>query len=68
MYSFLLFIVIFQKFSYLIMAELDLRCCTRAFSSCSEWGFFCCGAWALRLHGVQYLWYMGLVAPRHVRS
>ena len=34
------------------MAALGLRCCRRAFSSCSEWashcgGFSCCRAWAL---------------------
>ena len=25
-------------FIYLILAALSLRCCTRAFSSCGEWG------------------------------
>ena len=25
-------------FNYLFLAVLGLRCCTRAFSSCSEWG------------------------------
>ena len=48
-------------FIYLFMAELGLRCCVQAFSSCSEWGLLfvvacgflivvaslCCGAWAL---------------------
>ena len=27
-----------KKFIYLFMAPLGLRCCTRAFSSCGEWG------------------------------
>ena len=25
-------------FTYLFLAALGLRCCTRAFSSCGEWG------------------------------
>ena len=25
---------------YLFLAALGLRCCTRAFSSCGEWGLF----------------------------
>ena len=34
-----LFIYLFTYlFIYLFMAVLGLRCCTRAFSSCSEWG------------------------------
>ena len=28
----------FFKFIYLFLAALGLRCCTRAFSSCGEWG------------------------------
>ena len=27
-----------NKFIYLFLALLDLRCCARAFSSCGEWG------------------------------
>ena len=57
----------FYKFIYLFVfgcvgAALGLRCCTQAFSSCSEWGLLfvavhgllivvaslcCCGEWAL---------------------
>ena len=34
------------------MAALGLRCCTRAFSSCSERGVILgCGAWASRWGG-----------------
>ena len=53
------FFILFY-FVYLSLAALGLRCCTRAFSSCSEWGllfvavrgshcsgFSCCGARAL---------------------
>ena len=32
------FIYLLLKFIYLFMAALGLRCCVRAFSSCSEWG------------------------------
>ena len=28
----------FLNFIYLFMAVLSLRCCARAFSSCSKWG------------------------------
>ena len=28
----------FNKFIYLFLAALGLRCCVQAFSSCSEWG------------------------------
>ena len=35
----MVFIFIFlNKFIYLFLAALGLCCCTRAFSSCSEWG------------------------------
>ena len=27
-----------NKFIYLFLAALGLRCCTQAFSSCGEWG------------------------------
>ena len=30
--------IIFYKFNYLFLAALGLRCCVRAFSSCSEQG------------------------------
>ena len=30
--------IFFNKFIYLFLAALGLRCCTRAFSSCGEWG------------------------------
>ena len=52
-------IYLFIYLIYLFMAVLGLRCCTRAFSSCSEQGlhcgvhashfsgFSCCGARAL---------------------
>ena len=56
-----------------IYGLLGLHCCTRAFSSCGEWGrfsrcgaqashwcgFFCCGAQALRVW--LWLWSTGLV-------
>ena len=32
------FVLFFNKFIYLFLAVLGLRCCTRAFSSCSERG------------------------------
>ena len=35
---FIYFIIIFFKFIYLFLAALGLRCCLRAFSSCSERG------------------------------
>ena len=33
-----LFFLKFIYFTYLFLAALGLRCCTRAFSSCGEWG------------------------------
>ena len=37
--SFLInFIYLFIYFTYLFLAALGLRCCSRAFSSCCEWG------------------------------
>ena len=32
------FILFYFKFIYLFSAALGLCCCTRAFSSCDEWG------------------------------
>ena len=32
------FLFLKNKFMYLILAVLGLRCCAWAFSSCSEWG------------------------------
>ena len=60
-------------FMYLLLGGLGLCCCVRAFSSCGEQellsscgvrvshgsGFSCCGAWALGLCGLQYLWHEG---------
>ena len=61
-YLFLKFIYLLKnKFIYLFLAALGLRCCVRAFSSCGELGLLfvavhglliavaslCCGAWAL---------------------
>ena len=34
------------------MAELGLRCCARALSSCGEWGPLCCGARASHCGGL----------------
>ena len=34
----LLLFVKINKFIYLFLAPLGLRCCTWAFSSCGEWG------------------------------
>ena len=34
----LFFFFFFNKFIYLFLAALGLRCCTRAFSSCGEQG------------------------------
>ena len=31
----------FYLFIYLFLAVLGLCCCTRAFSSCGEWGLLC---------------------------
>ena len=55
------------------MAALGLCCCTRAFSSCGEWGLLFvvvhglliavasrCGAWALGAWA-QQLWHVGSV-------
>ena len=36
--SLMCFFFPFFKKIYLIMAVLGLRCCTQAFSRCSEWG------------------------------
>ena len=36
--NFFFFLNIFYLFIYLFLAALGLRCCVRAFSSCSEWG------------------------------
>ena len=36
--NFFFFFNIFYLFIYLFLAALGLRCCVRAFSSCSEWG------------------------------
>ena len=63
---FLIFFFLFEiSFIYLFLAALGLRCCTRAFSGCREWGqlsscsarashcsgFSCCGACALEHEG-----------------
>ena len=54
-------IFFFNKFIYLFLAVLGLRCCARAFSSCGKWvatlcrgaqashcgSFCCCETWAL---------------------
>ena len=32
------FLKLINLFIYLFLAALGLRCCTQAFSSCSEWG------------------------------
>ena len=47
-------LIYFLNFIYLFFAALGLRCCVRAFSSCSKRGYsllqcagFSCGAWAL---------------------
>ena len=37
-FSIIIFYCFFNKFIYLFMAALGLRCCPRAFSSCREWG------------------------------
>ena len=34
----LLLLFFFNKFIYLFLAALGLRCCARAFSSCGKWG------------------------------
>ena len=66
--------------NYIFMAALGLRCCMRAFSSCSVQashcsGVSCCRAQALGHAGfrscsvwAQQLWCMGLVALSHVGS
>ena len=59
-YQYFLAVFFLNKFIYLFMAALGLRCCTQAFSSCVAWGllfiavrgphccgFSCCGAWVL---------------------
>ena len=69
------FLKVFLKL-YSVLAVLGLCCCTRAFSSCSEQGLLSsCSAQASLVaeHGLlgawaQYLWHMGLAAPRHVES
>ena len=34
----MLFFFLINKFIYLFLAALGLRCCAQAFSSCGEWG------------------------------
>ena len=58
-------------FIFLDLAMLGLRCCMRAFSSCSEWGYswLQCSSFSLqwlllwtrgsRVCGLQYLWLEG---------
>ena len=63
------------------MAALGLHCCAQAFFSCGEWGLLFTAVRGLfiavaslvvehrlQAHGLQQLWYTGLVAPRHVGS
>ena len=64
----------------LVLAVLGLRCCVRAFSSCSRWGLLSTVVFGLPLPGVSYcrpqdsaawaqqFWHMGFVAPRHTGS
>ena len=37
-YFFLIYIIFLIYLFYLFFAVLGLRCCTRAFSNCGEWG------------------------------
>ena len=61
--------LLFNKFIYLFLAALGLRCCARAFSSCGEWGLLfvaVCGLLiavaslvaehGLQVHRLQQLW------------
>ena len=43
----------FVLFFILFLAALGLRCCAWAFSSCSEQGLLCCGAWASHCVGLS---------------
>ena len=71
----------FIYFIYLFLAVLGLCYCTRAFSSCGEWGLPFVAVRGLliavaslvvehrlQVHGLQQLWRTGLVALRHVGS
>ena len=52
MFCFVLFC--FYKFIYLFLAVLGLRCCTRAFSSCSEQGLFFVAVQGLLIAGASH--------------
>ena len=42
-------------FLFVFLAALGLCCCSRAFSSCSEWGLLSsCGAWASHCSGFSW--------------
>ena len=60
MFGFLSFICVciffFFNLFILFLAVLGLRCCARAFSSCSEWATLCCGAQASHRGGFSLLW------------
>ena len=73
--------IFFKRHFNLFLAVLSLRCCTWAFSSCDEQGLLCSySAWGFslrwlllrgmgsRARGLQWLWHLGLAAPRHVGS
>ena len=67
---------------FVVVVVLGLHCCMPGFSSCGEAGqLSSCSAWAFALwwllffwstsstdNGLQYSWFMGLVAPWHVES
>ena len=68
-------------FNFLFMAVPDICRCTRASSSCGQWGLLSsCGAWASHSSGFSWcgteavrflgsvVWCMDLAAPRHVES
>ena len=69
---------LFNKFIYLFLAALGLRCYLRAFSSCGERGLLLVvvhglliveaplvGEHGLQVHGLQQLWHVGSVVVAH---
>ena len=69
------FFFFLNKFIYLFLAALGIRCCARAFSSCGELGllFVVHGLLIVVVspaaeHRLQQLWRTGSAAPRHVGS
>ena len=57
--------IIFYIQIYLFIAALGLRCCARAFSSCSELGLLFVAEHELQAPRLQQLWHVGSVVVAH---